>query len=150
MTTTRPPHQTRALTLAEIIAAETVDPFHLAGAELYGIDNDGAELIDCHPDIYTMLADPNNAAAAKLYGAVLIVTTGWAAPITPEMTAGDMAPSQSPERRRVRLSIFADAQGCSSVILFADGHEPATEDAGATSGPLADALADFLAGRCLA
>ncbi len=70
--------------------------------------------------------------------AVAVVTWGWAAPID---TLGDDAPSQSPERRRVRL-IFTidDTRQMFSRIHFADTGEN-TDDEGEARGPLAEALA---------
>ena len=57
----------------------------------------------------------------------------------------DGAPSEHPERRRVRLTAIAlREEGQASVIEFADTPGDYTTDAGEATGPLATQLAAML------
>jgi hypothetical protein len=78
---------------------------------------------------------------AKRSEYVAIVTCGWAAPIRDNDDDDDaVAPSQHPERRRVRLVVLASRSSVSSVLRFSDTPDEVVTDAGKATGSLADAI----------
>lgn len=135
------------LDLVEITRAATADS---GLAECWGIFPDDfggmaatfAECIHTNADIYEALAflDDEGAAHTTHAVAVVITTTGWAAPV-----AADVAPSEHPERVRVRLSVAVDDSGTVSRITFMSGPRDGEhiDDAGESVGPLADAIAEM-------
>lgn len=129
---------TTAENLAHTIADGDLDPYHLAAAELYAVDHTGkAAKIDQHPDVYELISRnvgeiPNDATA------LVVISTGWAAPIT-----DGIAPSEHAERVRVRLTVYVPRDASPvSVIMFANGRETVTDENTAT-GTLADAIASL-------
>ena len=133
-----------AVELAEMDTMPASNPYALAAAHLVGINADGNPVeLDRHPDVYQLLNNENNQFYAQWHELVAIITTGWAAPITPEITNGDMAPSCSPDRRRVRLTIIADRTAYCSVIMFEDGETDPVYDPGTATGALAEAVRIF-------
>ena len=125
--------------------------FDLPRARLYGItvvdprgverNVDGAlrlSYIAEHPDVYALLANPA-AGVVRFYDAAAVLTCGWAAPVAGD-DDDDRAPSEHPQRRRVRLvSVVGDA-GVASVLRFADSPQDVITDAGDGRGSLADAI----------
>lgn len=75
--------------------------------------------VQTSPDVYDLLADPNMYGVAKVSDYLLLVTTGWAAPIPIDEDLST-PPSQHPERRRVRLTMFANRDEIASVLAFQD------------------------------
>ena len=126
---------TTAEKLAQTIADGDFDPFHLAAAHLYGIDDTGnISELDQHPDVYELIAR-NVGEISNDTAAVVVVSTGWAAPI-----ADGIAPSEHAERVRVRLSVYVPRDASPvSVVMFANGRETVTDENTAT-GTLADAI----------
>lgn len=126
---------TTAEALAAILAHTDPDPYHLAGAELYAVDGSGeVAKIDQHPDVYELISR-NVGEIPDTASAVVVVTTGWAAPI-----ADGIAPSEHAERVRVRLSVYVPRDASPvSVVMFANGKETVTDENTAT-GTLADAI----------
>lgn len=84
------------------------------------------------------LLDAPTSSVVRMFDAAAVLTSGWAAPINDE--GGDMAPSQHPERRRVRLVVVVCDKGVASVLRFADTPDDVITDAGAARGSLADAV----------
>ena len=73
------------------------------------------EKIDSSTDIYDMLDTDNDNLLNQInkYDMVSFATNGWAAPIAKDNDDeySDVAPSQHPERRRVKMVIFSDKFG---------------------------------------
>ena len=133
---------TTAEALAARIAGNDPDPYHMASAELYAVDEIGdAVKIDQHPNVYGLIAEnvgeiPDHATA------VVVVTTGWAAPLN-ENGEVEGAPSEHAQRERVRLSVYVPRDAAPvSVVMFASGRETVTDENHAT-GTLADAIAEM-------
>lgn len=97
-----------------------------------------------HEDIYELLdtIEPNMLDGFQVFG---LVTCGWAAPIVDGQNEPDQAPSQHPDRRRVRLFVCATLAGQASVLRFKDDADEPVLDAGEARGPLAEAIAELSA-----
>ena len=134
----------------------TLDSFELAGARLYGVtvvdskefdqDVDAAfrlSFLAEHPDVYELLEAPSSSLG-RMFDAVAVVTTGWAAPLG-ENGEVQGAPSQHAKRRRVRLTVVVSNQGVASVVRFADEPDDIITDAGSATGSLADAINGYWA-----
>jgi hypothetical protein len=80
------------------------------------------------------------------YDMITIATCGWAAPIdSDDDEDNSVAPSQHPQKRRVRLVTSANINGQSgSTILFQDDIENPVYDYGNAKGSLADAITHVL------
>ncbi len=126
--------------------AETAKPFDLDRARLYGVNFRGDDLqlsfVLEHGDIYQLLEVPESACA-RMFDAAALVTCGWAAPIAQGTDEPDGAPSEHPQRRRVRLVVVVGDAGVASVLRFADDADSPILDAGEAKGPLADAVAGY-------
>ena len=122
------------------------EPFSLPQSRLYGViikeDEANLKLLASRNDVYEMLSDKSVKGTTK-FDYLGIVTTGWAAPLNKEGQA-EGAPSEHPNRRRVRLMIVANHEGMASVIRFQDDPENTVTDAGDAEGSLADAVKEFL------
>lgn len=121
--------------------------FHLQRARLYGINvpQDGEMMLSFvleHSDIYTLLDTPESACA-RMFDAAALVTCGWAAPIPADASETASAPSEHPERRRVRLVVVVGDMGVASVLRFEDDADTPILDAGEARGPLAEAVNGF-------
>lgn len=139
-----------------------LDTFHLDAARLYGVtvidpaalaahcdagDDDAAFRLSAlseHPDIYDLLTEPASALG-RMFDAVVVVTTGWAAPLGPDGEP-EGPPSLSPARRRVRLCVAVCDSGTASALRFADEPDDVVVDPGQATGSLADAVARYWAG----
>ena len=126
--------------------AENAQGVSLAELWVYTLENIGAGLAGtkCEKvaesgDVYQLLdAYHDGEHVSDDVYAVALVTWGWAAPID---TLGDDAPSESPDRRRVRLIAACDDGGqLFSRLHFCDTGEN-HDDEGEARGPLAQALA---------
>jgi hypothetical protein len=126
------------------------DGYNLNRAMLVGVKTDGAEVLNVNAeiasdgDIYQLLDDKNNVKAVKGYNAIALVTCGWAAPIQENKDEPETAPSESPDRRRVRLVICANREAVASVLRFQDDAETPIVDSGEAHGPLAEAVMEFV------
>lgn len=96
-----------------------------------------------HGDIYSLIENVDKSTV-KGFDALGLVTCGWAAPIAEGETEPDGAPSQHPQRRRVRLFACVNRQGMASVLRFQDDEENPVLDAGEARGPLAEAVLSLL------
>lgn len=119
----------------------------LQNARLYSIDENGkAELAGEHGDVYDLLANPLSALVAKMSHAVALETCGWASPISQDDDEYEgVAPSQHPERRRVRLLVVANETGFASALRFGDDWQNPIYDYGQAVGSLAYAVAELFA-----
>jgi len=127
--------------------AQQSPSFELSTAGVFAII-EGAEgitftVLSRHGNIYEALGD---ALYVETEGSVIgyaMETVGWAAPLKNGEVEG--APSQHPERRRVRLtSIALHESGQASVLEFADTPGEYTTDEGEAIGPLATQLGALL------
>ena len=125
-----------------------LDTFELPGARLYGVNVAGRAVDEAnlcflaqHPDVYELLDAPSSALA-RMFDAAAIVTTGWAAPLSPDGTI-DGAPSAHAKRRRVRLVVVVADNGVASVLRFADEPDEVVTDPGSATGSLAEAINHF-------
>jgi len=90
-------------------------------------------------DVYELLSDKASVKALADYDQVLVATCGWASPV--EQDGDDeIAPSEHPKRRRVRLACFLNDEGVASVLRFSDTPDETVTDEGNARGSLADAL----------
>ena len=124
--------------------------FDLPNAMLVGIKLDeNGNLADVQPevashgDVYQLL-DSVKPSLVKGFDALAIVTCGWAAPISEGQSEPDGAPSEHPDRRRVRLFVCATRSEMVSVLRFQDEADTPILDAGEARGPLAEAIADLM------
>lgn len=131
-----------ALTVEEMVNREF--DYNIGKAMLFAIneiDEDNSvtmTLAGEHGDVYDLLASDDSQLIAKVSDYVAVVTVGWASPRNnPEDE--EIAPSQHPERRRVRLVTLANREGVASVIRFQDDTEVVTDE-GQAVGTLADAV----------
>lgn len=115
------------------------------------IDNDmniQFEQIDSGLDIYEMLDVDNEALLNQIndYDMITVATCGWAAPINKENDEySDLAPSQHPEKRRVRLFSSANTNAqVGSSILFSDDIDNPVYDYGTAKGSMANAIIELM------
>lgn len=131
------------------VEKDTDTPFDIGNAMLFAVDYVRGEVpairkIAEHADVYEMLDDTFNAVLLfdSGYNGFAIVTCGWAAPIVKGEDADEIAPSQHPERKRVRLMTMMHNGKMGSSIRFTD-EESVTYDEGNAMGSLASAMQDM-------
>lgn len=135
----------------------SLDGFDLKRARLYGVavvDPEGvAENVDGalritflaeHGDVYELLDAPTSAIA-RMFDAAVVLTCGWAAPVSDDDANSEFSgpPSEHPSRRRVRLVVAVGDDGVGSVLRFADAPDEVICDPGAARGSLADAVTNL-------
>lgn len=132
----------------EKYVVKNFDDFYTLGtAQLFGIDiyktvDPIVQKIGDDKDLYEMLS-PMHAILGADYDAFGVVTTGWAAPSVNGKDGG-VAPSEHPERVRVRLFSFCDMEGrLTSSLRFANKEGEVTYDENQARGSLRDAMLDF-------
>lgn len=128
----------------EAMLHERLVDFSTPQAELWAIVNDGdtptITKVGAHADVYDLLDSAETTEVARVADCIAVLTCGWAAPINDDDDTSEMAPSQHPKRRRVRLVVVANPNGVASVLRFQDDPEnPITDDGNAT-GSLNDAV----------
>lgn len=139
-------------TLREIdqaIAEKLGDSFEQSPAVLFAVDYVRGEVpvirqIAEESDVYEMLDDTLNAILLHEtgYSGFAISTVGWAAPIKEGDDGDEIAPSQHPERKRVRLMTLCNRGQMGSSIRF-KGEQDVTYDQGNARGSLASAMRDM-------
>ena len=132
-----------ALQIAEYL--DDMDMFGIESTEiktagLYSVRGENTMLVAEHGDVYEMLESVEAQAVAMLSDAIAVRTCGWAAPISQDAEYESVAPSQHPERRRVRLLVVAKAGETASVLRFTDDWANPIFDEGQATGSLADAV----------
>ena len=109
----------------------------------------GVELSDpiAHGDVYELIESHASLEMAKRSAFIAIVTCGWAAPLSNNTNDDDdkVAPSQHPQRRRVRLVVLASRSSVASVLRFSDTPDETVIDEGKATGSLADAIQRLMA-----
>jgi len=113
--------------------------FQMDAARIYGVTMNGTEpevgAFAESQDIYDLLESGDAELIAIVSDFVAVATSGWAAPVEDD----GVAPSQHPERRRVRLTIIANTDGVASVLRFQDDDEVIVDN-GNAHGSLAQAV----------
>jgi hypothetical protein len=97
-------------------------------------------------NVYELLDDGESAVVASGYAYTMLVTCGWASPLSADEvdSEADVPPSKHPERRRVRIAVVANRESVASVLRFQDDKENTMLDEGGASGSLADAFREFI------
>ena len=114
------------------------DPWNLNNASLWVMNANNKMVIkQQNADVYELLKSSETLKIVKNNEFFTILTCGWAAPIS---EVDDCAPSESPNRRRVRLVVGANISGVASVLRFQDKPNETIVDEGAARGTLADAV----------
>ena len=122
--------------------------FDLPKAVIYSVKTKSSselEVVKRHDngDVYDLLSDDYTLSVAKNSEYIAILTCGWASPVNPDQDENDdemVAPSQHPQRRRVRLVVLASRKGVASVLRFSDTPDETVTDEGQARGSLADAV----------
>ena len=140
----------------ELIVQEIQDQidyeFDSKFAKVFGIMlNDNLDIqfepIKTGADVYDLINDsPEVFAAVNEYDLITIATCGWAAPLDKDNDDNNgIAPSQHPERRRVRLLTTANTNSqFGSSISFEDNPNEPVFDYGNARGSLADAIVELI------
>ena len=119
------------------------DSFSLGEAILFSViqTEEGLSITKAgaHGDVYDLLDNYDSRKVAQVSDFIVVATCGWAAPIDANTECGVM-PSQHAERRRVRLTVFANHEQTVSVLRFSDTPEETITDEGDATGSLADAV----------
>jgi hypothetical protein len=115
--------------------------FQMTGAIIIVDTGDDFITIGNHADIYEGLAEliEGDYTFPTVKG-LAVVTTGWGAPLNDNGEV-EGAPSEHPQRRRVRLISYKSHEATCSSLSFEDNDE-VVYDEGSAVGSLADALAD--------
>lgn len=100
------------------------------------------EIIRTNGDIYNLLDSRTTLNKAKegQYHLLAVLTAGWAAP-NDDL---DVAPSNHPERKRVRMTLVGNSAIQYGSILTVDGEPEDMYDNMKASGSLAVAFTDFM------
>ena len=140
----------------ELIVQEIQDKidyeFDSKYAKVFGVMlNDNFDIqfepIKTGADVYELINDsPEVFEAVNEYDLITIATCGWAAPIDNDNSEfNETAPSQHPERRRVRLLTTANTNSqFGSSISFKDTPDEPVFDYGNAKGALADAITELI------
>ena len=139
--------------LAEKVESEVNDNlgFDLKRALLISVTDGlfGVELSDPleSGDVYDLIESKASVELARRSDFIAIVTCGWAAPLSNNTNDDDdkVAPSQHPQRRRVRLFVLASRSSVASVLRFSDTPDETVTDEGKATGSLADAILNLMA-----
>lgn len=122
----------------DYILQDYKDPWNLNNASLWVMNANNKMVIkQQNADVYDLLKSSETLKIVKNNEFFTILTCGWAAPIS---DVDDCAPSESPNRRRVRLVVGANISGVASVLRFQDKPNETIVDEGAARGTLADAV----------
>lgn len=121
-------------------------------AKVFGVMlNDNLDIqfepIKTGADVYELINDsPEVFAAVNEYDLITIATCGWAAPLNKDNDEdNEIAPSQHPEKRRVRLLTTANTNSqFGSSISFKDNPTEPVFDYGNARGSLADAIMELI------
>ncbi|NBO53378.1 MAG: hypothetical protein EBU84_02035 [Actinobacteria bacterium] len=119
------------------------DLYQLSAANFYALgETGGYRHLMKNPDIYDgLLILPYSVTLNNDDYALVIETTGWAAPHDGQ----EIAPSEHPLRRRVRLlAMVTRTYEMASALGFADDTDEIVTDDGHATGGLADALIETM------
>lgn len=140
----------KPIEVAEIVEKQLNDLYDFSPkkAHIYGVtlnpDTGEISLGETHElgDVYDLLASRKARTLAKKSDFVAVLTCGWASPVSDDET-DEIAPSQHPKRRRVRLVVVASRKGVASVLRFQDQPDDTVTDEGKARGSLADAVTEL-------
>ena len=126
--------------------------FDCKNAKVFGVmlnDNLDIEIkpIKTGGDVYDLISDSVEVfEAVNEYDLITIATCGWASPLDKDNDENnEIAPSQHPERRRVRLLTTANTNyQIGSSISFKDNPDEPVFDYGNARGDLADAIMELI------
>lgn len=122
--------------------------FEMRKAQMYSlIENDNEvsmTLAGESGDVYDLIMSRDARQVARVSDFIAIVTCGWASPRDNSDDDDDVAPSQHPLRRRVRLLVLVGQDGMASCLRFSDTPDEVITDNGTATGSLATALHDLL------
>ena len=124
-----------------VLLREGEDRYNLGQAHFYAIKTDGTyRLVHTDGDVYEGFENlPSIVRLSEDDEAIAVETCGWAAPIT-DNEDDDTAPSQHPNRRRVRLlSVITRSFDMASALGFADDDDIVTNE-GSARGSMANAM----------
>ena len=108
---------------------------------LYRAMNDGIAYCGCAPDPYLAIEHPDFEDAVLLEVPLVMVSHGWAAP-----NEWKGAPSECPDRRRVRLTVVVESLGkFVSILRFYDAPDEEPLYQHESKGPLRDAIESRMA-----
>lgn len=118
-----------------------------ASAVMYGIsinDDGNPQFVKFAEDgdVYDLIENIRQDQIHRNYNYITLKTTGWAAPINADGSVNG-APSEHPERRRVRLFVTLDINNekvIGSSLTFNDDSENPIYDFNTAEGSLADAM----------
>ena len=99
--------------------------------------------IDKSKDIYGLLQSSKLITSVEFYDVIIVITSGWAAPVEDAMLTEDsLPPSKHPERKRIELHVALDKNSfmACSILFLEDGKVVNTEYDTSGIGPLADAI----------
>ena len=103
--------------------------------ELYEIEKSG--------DVYGLLEGPKLRTSTEFYDVIIVITSGWAAPIENDSLSEDnVPPSKHPEKKRIELHIALDKNSfmACSILFIEEGKVVSAEYDTTGTGPLADAV----------
>jgi len=126
----------------------TTQKAQLIGVKLADDNSISCEKITDYGDIYQMLQlSTHHADKLGEYDLVAVLTAGWAAP-NKDDESDNVAPSEHPERRRVKLALIGyTANQTSSIIAFdGDPEYIYASGEGNGSGALQETFEEFLNG----
>lgn len=134
--------------IANALAKTHDDNFYLPEAVLFGIETFIGEPplivpIDKNADVYDMMYSENTAKEISVYTKFAVVTCGWASPMEDgELEENSLPPSQHPERKRVRLTVFYADGKINTALTFKGDKEPDLH-MGNGDGDLKEAIFDL-------
>ena len=122
------------------LAKDHKDPFKIDKARIFAISAEGfARVFVEAGDVYEALNECENYVLSKDEVGIGVETCGWASPIT-NTDNDELAPSQHPERKRVRLVACVNTKLEAGSALGFSTEADLVTDAGKAKGSLADAL----------
>jgi hypothetical protein len=130
-------------TYHELGKEEEGDNFSMKQAKAFAVEVGGTiRIIGTHGDVYELLESLSNRKLLATDVAVGVETCGWACPIKEGVDDDEqIAPSQHPDRRRVRLiSLVTRKYEMASAMGFADTPDEVITDDGSARGTLAEEL----------
>jgi hypothetical protein len=134
----------------EVENFRTVNKATMIGVRILEDGNRQMEIISSHNDIYQLLDDSlystrKNRKKFDSYQLIALLTAGWAAPVN-NNSQDQIAPSEHPERIRVKMTLLGNtAQQYSSTLTFS-GKDEVMYDYMKAGGSLADEFESFLKG----
>ena len=119
-------------------------------AHVFGINKNADydyKQIGSHGDIYQLIDNIIDDRIGSMYDYLGLITYGWAAPLNQDGEVdGNQAPSQHPDRKRVRLLLVTSKEiggVLGSAMEFVNEEEEPVFDYANASGPLHDHMSQI-------